>query len=141
MARPFLRLLAYLWALPYTATGIAIGLILGGRFRIVQGVVEIHGPLIQSVLFKLPMPAIAMTFGHVVFGVTEAALDVTRTHEHVHVKQYERWGIFFVPAYLGISVYLYLRGRDGYRENPFEVEAYAVDTPRNPFSSEDRPSD
>jgi hypothetical protein len=31
-----------------------------------------------------------------------------------------------------ISAYLYLRRRDGYRENPFEIEAYAVDTPNLP---------
>ena len=73
----------------------------------------------------------ALTFGHVVFGQTDAALDVTRTHERVHVCQYERWGIAFLPAYLGASAILYLRGKDGYRDNPFEVEAYAVDTPRH----------
>ena len=39
----------------------------------------------------------------------------------------KRWGILFVPAYLSASVYLYFRGRDAYRDNPFEVEAYAAD--------------
>ena len=72
-----------------------------------------------------------MTMGHVVFGQTDAALDITRRHEHVHVRQYERWGPLFVPAYLAASALLYLRGRDGYRENPFEIEAYAVDTPQD----------
>ncbi len=71
----------------------------------------------------------AMTFGHVVFGQTAAALEITRAHERVHVRQYERWGITFVPVYLLISAFLYFRGRDGYRENRFEVEAYAVDDP------------
>ena len=124
-----LRLLAYLWASPYTLTGIGIGLILGSRFRLEQGVVEIHGPRIAWALKNMPVPAMAMTFGHVVFGTTETALDITRNHEHVHVRQYERWGPFFVPAYLGASALLYLRGRDAYRDNPFEIEAYAIDTP------------
>ena len=131
------RTLAYVWASPYTLVGIGIGLILGGRFRLIDGVVEIHGPRIAWGLRNMPVPAMAMTFGHVVFAVNEMALDVTRSHEHVHVRQYERWGPFFVPAYLGASVILYLRGRDGYRDNPFEIEAYAIDTPD--FSSLESP--
>lgn len=123
------KLPAYLWPLPYTLTAIATGLILAGRFRVIDGVVEIHGPGIAAVLGRMPVPALAMTVGHVIFGQTSAALDLTRKHEQVHVRQYERWGIFFVPAYLGSSLYLYLRGRDAYRENPFEIEAYAVDDP------------
>ena len=127
--KTILRVLAYTWASPYTLSGIAIGLLLGGRFSRVEGVIEIHGPRIAKALTSMPVPAMAMTFGHVVFGLNQSALDVTRRHEQVHVRQYERWGLFFAPAYLGASVYLYLRGRDAYRENPFEVEAYAIDTP------------
>lgn len=126
------RLLAYLWPAPYTIFGIAVGLLLGCRFRRIEGVVEIHGPLLAMMLRNLPVPALAMTMGHVVFGQTRTALDITRRHEHVHVRQFERWGPFFVPAYLGIAAILYLRGRDGYRENPFEIEAYAVDSAMHP---------
>lgn len=68
----------------------------------------------------------AMTLGHIILGQTEAALDVSRDHEHVHVRQYERWGPFFLPAYLGCSFVLWMQGRDAYRDNPFEVAAYAV---------------
>ena len=68
--------------------------------------------------------AMAMTLGHVVLGQTDAALDVAREHELVHVRQYERWGPLFVPAYLGASLVLWLAGRDAYRENPFERQAY-----------------
>ncbi len=125
--RALSRLALYVWPLPYTLVGIGIGLILGGRFQRVDGVIEIHGKLVAEALNRLYVPALAMTFGHVVFGQTKAALDLTRAHERVHVRQYERWGMTFVPAYLLTSAYLYLRGRDGYRENPFEMEAYAVD--------------
>lgn len=121
------RILAYIWVSPYTVFGIAVGLLLLSRFRRVDGVIEIYGPGMSFVLNHLPVPAMAMTMGHVIFGQTEAALDITRRHEHVHVRQYERWGPMFVPTYLAISVFLYVRGRDGYRENPFEVEAYGVD--------------
>jgi len=125
--RAILRLAAYTWPLPYTLTGIGIGLMLGGRFQKVDGVIEIQGPMIAEALSRFYVPAMAMTLGHVVLGRTAAALDVTRAHERVHVRQYERWGVVFVPTYLLISAYLYLRGRDGYLENPFEVEAHAVD--------------
>lgn len=70
-----------------------------------------------------------MTLGHVILGQDEDALEFVRDHEHVHVRQYERWGLLFVPAYLLASAYLYCRGRDGYRENPFEKEAYGFIDP------------
>ncbi len=114
----------YLWPAPYTLTGIAIGLLLGARFQFVNGVIEIYGPPVAAVLNRLLIPALALTFGHVVFGQSQAALDFTRDHERVHIRQYERWGMLFVPAYLIASGYLYLRGRDAYRENPFEIAAY-----------------
>ena len=123
-----MRYLAYLWPFPCTLTGIALGLLLCGRFRLVSGVIEIHGPRVAEVLNRLLIPAAAMTLGHVVFGQTEEMLRITRSHERVHVRQYERWGVLFVPAYLLLFLYLELSGRDGYRENPFEREAFAVDS-------------
>ena len=51
-------------------------------------------------------------------------LDTSREHELVHVRQYERWGPVFIPAYLLSSLCLWLRGRDAYFDNPFEREAY-----------------
>ncbi|MHB8897189.1 MAG: hypothetical protein ACYC6Y_00430 [Thermoguttaceae bacterium] len=66
----------------------------------------------------------AITFGHTILGRDQAALDRCREHEQVHVRQYERWGPFFLPAYLLCSLLLWLGGRDCYRENPFEREAY-----------------
>jgi hypothetical protein len=124
-----MRILHYLWAGPNTALAVGIGLLLFARFRIVEGVIEIHGPAVAWVLKRLPVSALAMTMGHAIFGRDDRALNVTRKHEQVHVRQYARWGLFFIPAYLGCSVWLYLKGRDGYLENPFEIEAYAVDDP------------
>jgi hypothetical protein len=40
------------------------------------------------------------------------------------VRQYERWGAFFFPAYLGSSLWQLVRGRDPYRHNRFEREAF-----------------
>lgn len=115
---------AYCWAGPNTCLGVAVGWMLGGRFCINSGVIEIHGPLVADVLKRLWLPAMAITLGHCVLGQTQAALDMTRIHERVHVRQYERWGPFFIPAYLLAWATLCCAGRDGYLENPFEVEAY-----------------
>lgn len=104
--------------------GLAIGLLLGGRFRRVAGVIEVESPRIGRVLSKLWVPAAALTLGHCVLGSSRRALERTRRHERVHVRQYERWGPAFIPTYLMISIWLYALGRDGYRENPFEREAY-----------------
>ncbi len=125
-----LRLLRYLWASPNTLLGLLVVLIAcltGGSARIVTGVVEVHGGFATAFLRRgLPLigAGAAMTLGHVVLGQTADILESTRDHERVHVEQYERWGPFFLPAYIGSSVYLWLRGRDPYRENPFEKEAY-----------------
>ena len=64
----------------------------------------------------------AITFGHVVLAVDDLD-EVTEAHELAHVRQYERWGPLFVPAYLGASVAARLRGGHAYRDNPFEIAA------------------
>ncbi len=129
-----LVLCRYLWPLPYTMLGIVIGLLVGGRFQVIGGVVEIYGPRVARILALIPIGPLALTLGHVVFGQDRSALSMTRAHEHVHVRQYERWGIAFVPAYLIESAWLYGRGRDGYRENHFEIEAYAADPVGEPLA-------
>jgi len=89
-------------------------------------VLEFWGPPIALVLRRLPplRGAAAVTFGHVVLGRSLADLNCTRAHELVHVRQYERWGPFFIPAYLLCWLVLRIRGRDGYWDNPFERQAY-----------------
>jgi hypothetical protein len=102
------------------------------QVRIVDGVVEAHGPAIAWGLSRLtPVEngAAALTLGHVVLGVDAAALDWTRAHERVHVRQYETWGPVFVPAYLGLSLWAQWRGGHFYFDNPFEVEAFSVSSP------------
>ncbi|MCA9045877.1 MAG: hypothetical protein KDA69_16235, partial [Planctomycetaceae bacterium] len=86
-------------------------------------------------LKRTPIGAAAMTLGHVIIGLDAEVLDRCREHEWVHVRQYERWGPLFLPAYLGCSLYLWLVGRDAYRENPFEVEAYESDRRRAQLES------
>ena len=123
-------LAAYAWASPNTLLGLLAGLAvlaLGGRVRVVRGVAEFSGGLPASwVAGAIRFHAI--TFGHVILGVSEAELAAARSHEHVHVRQYEAWGPFFLFAYAGSSLWQLLRGRRMYRDNFFERQAYAADS-------------
>ena len=123
--------LAWLWASPWTAVGVAIGMLgvtTGGKARRRSGTLEFYGGVIPKLLAVLPGgPCVmAMTLGHVILGSSPAALDCAHEHELVHVRQYERWGPLFIPAYLACSAYIWFRGGDAYRDNPFEREAFAI---------------
>ena len=123
------RLLAYLWAFPTTCFGLLflpLSLGGGGSVRVVRGVMEIHGQWIAWLL-KHAVPisggASAMTLGHVVIARDQQCLDCSRGHERVHVRQCERWGLLFIPAYLLAAAVARVRGGDPYFDNPFEREA------------------
>lgn len=119
-----------LWALPWTLLGClvgVVGMLTGGSVARRGRVLEFSGGAVAWMLTRLPFVqggAMAMTLGHVVLGTNLAALDATRRHELVHVRQYERWGPLFIPAYLLASIVLFVRGKDPYRDNPFERQAY-----------------
>ena len=120
----------YLWALPVTVMGLALAALAlrGGRAQIVDGVLEVHGPWLKALLtagVPLAGGAAAITFGHVVIGQDAHALDWTRAHERVHVRQCERWGPAFLPAYLLASVWAIMSGGHYYADNAFEREAFS----------------
>ena len=122
----------YLWASPATLVGLvlAFALMRRGRVALVDGVIEAHSPFLGRALRRLtPLAggAAALTLGHVVIGRSAEALDMTRAHERVHVKQYELWGPLFVPAYFAAGLYALARGRHPYLDNPFELEARLAD--------------
>ena len=129
------RAWGYLWAGPNTVFGLLCALLAlhRGGLNVVDGVLEAHGPLLLWALRHLtPVPggAAAITFGHVVIGVSAEALNGVRNHERVHVRQYERWGPVFVPAYLAASAWMLVSGRDPYYDNHFERAAYREDAAR-----------
>jgi hypothetical protein len=130
------RLLLYLWVAPGSLVGLcaaAVAVCRGGKCRIVDGVLEVAGGGVTQILSRfsaVPGAISAITLGHVVIGATAFDLERTRTHERVHVRQYERWGPLFIPAYLLASAWIGLRGGSPYFDNPFEVEAYAVSDAR-----------
>ena len=120
------------WASPATALGLlmtAAALPSGATARIVDGAIETAGGGIGRFVAWLPqrMRFGAMTLGHVIVGVDHATLAAVRAHEHVHVRQYERWGPLFLPLYLGSCVVQLASRRDPYWDNAFEREAYAED--------------
>lgn len=119
------RWLVYLWVLPTSLPGLVVA-VGSPRWKVVDGVLEVHGGLATWILRHALIPggASAMTLGHVVLGRTQVELDRTRSHERVHVRQCERWGPLFLPAYLACSAWLWFRGKDAYLDNPFEIEAY-----------------
>lgn len=120
----------YLWPVPWTLLGLlAAGCVraLGGCWQCREGAIEAHGGRIAALCGRLPasMRFDAITIGHVILGKNAATLSAVRAHEQVHLRQYERWGPFFVPAYLAASAWLWLRGRRPYCDNPFEKQACA----------------
>jgi hypothetical protein len=119
-----MKAIRYAWALPATCLGATLGLAAlarGARMRVVEGALEVAGGMPRRFGFG------AITFGHVILGQSEQCLAACRAHEHVHVRQYERWGVLFFALYLGSSLVQWLRGRDPYLDNRFEKEAYAMD--------------
>ncbi len=115
------------WASPWTLVGICGGLLAlatGGACRRRDGILEFSGGALRWLLERVPPRPIALTLGHCVWGRTTAALDAAHTHELVHVRQYERFGPLMVPAYFACSLWAWLCGRDPYRDNVFEQEAF-----------------
>lgn len=122
-----LKVLAIAWASPYTAVGSLVGLVglcSGGKVRFRAGAIEFHGGGVDYLLRKVTGFASAMTWGHVILGRSDTLLDLCADHERVHVRQYERWGPLFGPAYLLASAWMWMRGKRAYYDNPFEREAY-----------------
>jgi hypothetical protein len=122
--------LLYVWAAPASLLGLSLApivLLQGGSLRLVRGAIEIHGGIVTRLLTRgLPWvgAGAALTLGHVIWGFDQWCLDHSRNHEHVHVRQYERWGPLFIPLYLLAAFIAYRRGLDPYLDNPFEREAY-----------------
>ena len=129
------RIAAYAWAAPNTLLGLFAGLLFlafGGQVRVVRGVLEFSGGWLCNRMSSEPtvLRFRAITFGHVILGVSAADLEVVRQHEHAHVAQYEAWGPLFLPAYAASSVWQVLCGRRAYRDNFFERQAYAAQAER-----------
>ena len=133
-----LVILKIIWALPNTIFGIffgILGVLTGGSWQRQGRTIEFWGGIVGWILKKFPIGsygAAALTLGHVILAQDADLMRRSRKHENVHVKQYEHWGIFFLPYYflgwLYLSTLKFAFGKDvnPYRDIPFEKEAYAV---------------
>lgn len=128
-------ILCWLWPFPWTLLGLAIGLlgcIGGGKVAWYKGTIVCWGHWLSRLLQNVPISggAAALTLGHTILARSEADMRKIHDHELVHVRQYQRWGVLFVPAYFAASAWLWYLGRDFYRDNPFEKEAFHEDSTR-----------
>jgi hypothetical protein len=120
-ASQFLR---YAWAAPTTLVGLVAGIVTlasGGRVQLRRGALEFHGGF--SRWFADRMGFSAMTLGHVIIGRDPWCLEFCRDHEQAHIRQVERWGAAFIPAYLLASLLAWRQGGHYYRDNWFERDA------------------
>ena len=129
---PCRRARAYAWAAPWSLVGLAVALpalLLGAHARLVAGALEVSGGWLgrRAARGVGPFNVLAITLGHVVLGSSAGMLQQLRDHERVHVRQYERWGLLFVPLYLADSLWQALQGRHPYRDNRFERPAFAAE--------------
>lgn len=118
----------YAWASPATLLGLAataLACATGATVRRVDDVLEVAGGRTAGWLARVPGSRrfVAMTLGHVVLGASHETLAAHRAHEHEHVRQYERWGVFFFPGYLASSAIHWVLGNDPYWHNGFECKA------------------
>jgi hypothetical protein len=114
----------YLWAAPCSAVGLLALLPL----RLRGAAVRWRGGIVEATLRRpARLPFDAITLGHVVIATSPRAMRRWRAHERAHVRQCERWGPLFFPAYLLAGAWQWLRGRSAYRDNPFEIAARAAD--------------
>ena len=124
-----MKLLRLIWASPCSLVGLVLGtavVAFGGSARRVDRTVEFalfeaDVPQ-QSALARSPF--VAITFGHVIVGLSHSGLAQVRGHELVHVQQYELLGPLFLLAYPCSSLLAALRGGCPYRDNHFEIQAY-----------------
>jgi hypothetical protein len=70
------------------------------------------------------IPVHAQTLGRYIFARSELSPEIVG-HELEHVRQWQRLGPLFLPAYVASSGWALLRRRDPYRANHFEVAARA----------------
>src|SRR5918998_102653 len=88
------RLARLLWAGPASLVGAVLAPFFRSR-RVAEGVLVCEGAEWPR---RLRWPFRAMTLGHIVLCVDDLD-DATMRHELVHVRQFEKLGILFMPVY------------------------------------------
>jgi hypothetical protein len=113
--RPF-ELLGFVWTVPNTVLGLVLGAFTFQLPRAHAGAFVFDGSPRGLTSLLRAMGRTAMTVGFVIV----AAVPVEGTllaHERHHIRQYSRWGPFFIPVYLALAIPY------GYRRHPMERAA------------------
>lgn len=114
-----LDLIGFVWTLPNTLLGLALGVLTFQAPRVHGGAIVFDRSARGVTWLLSKMHRTAMTLGFVILSArpVEGRLLV---HERHHIRQSMAWGPLFVPAYLALAVPF------GYRRHPMEVAARRV---------------
>ena len=132
-----IKTVQYLWALPLTLFGFCLALCTGifdrkQRFIVIKNaqtaiVFIVYGAILQALLKRHPFGNMqAVSVGCCILAQDADCARSSLVHELVHVQQALRWGLLFPIAYLLASLWAWARGGHMYRDNRFEVAAYAA---------------
>ncbi len=111
-----LELLGFVWTLPNTLLGLALGALTFQRPRIHGGAIVFdRGPRGVTALLA-GMRRAAMTVGFVILAAVPVEGHLL-VHERHHIRQYMAWGPLFIPVYLALGIPY------GYRRHPMERAA------------------
>lgn len=134
------RISKLLWVLPVSLCALPLLplAVWRARWRVCDRVLEISSPALAWFLQVPWFRAMsggegfaAATIGHVIVARDAGCLDRCRVHEHVHVRQCERWGVLFPLAYVAAGLYAAIKAKHWgayYWDNRFEREARAAET-------------
>ncbi len=108
--------LGFVWTLPNTLLGLLAGALTFQRPRVVEGALVFdRGPRGLTAMMRA-FDRAAMTVGYVIVS-SEPVEGTLLRHEEEHIRQYDRWGPFFIPVYLLLAIPY------GYRRHPMELAA------------------
>ncbi len=135
-----LKILKVLWVLPVSLCALPLLplALWRAQWRVCDRVLEISSPALAWFLHGPWFRAMsggegfaAATIGHVIVARNAECLASCRVHEHVHVRQCERWGALFPLAYVAAGLYAVFKAKHWgayYWNNRFEREARAAET-------------
>ena len=108
--------LGFVWTLPNTIIGLALGLLTFQLPRVHGGALCFDRVTRGLSAFLVAINRTAMTVGFVIISA-EPVRGVLLRHEQHHIRQYMAWGPLFLPVYFLLFIGF------GYRRHPFEVRA------------------
>ena len=111
-----LDLLGFVWSLPNTLLGLALGALTFQTPRILGGAIVFDRSERGVTWLLARMHRTAMTVGFVIVSARPLEGQLL-AHERHHVRQSMVWGPLFVPVYLALAVPF------GYRRHPMERAA------------------